>query len=128
MLFDHDSGFRLLRLDHRLSHRVRPLFTIENFLLILPSTETIASSSPTITVEAAIAKAEAALDGKFNDHPATIEYLVKDDDTVVLTHVVQIHNEAAGTWFQAFVDAHSGDLVSVVDFVTQSSVRSNHLF
>ncbi|KAF9458835.1 Fungalysin metallopeptidase-domain-containing protein [Collybia nuda] len=81
----------------------------------------IASSKPTVTVEAAITTAEKALGGTFNNHPAAVEYLVKDDGSVVLTHVVQIRNEAAGTWYQAFVDAHSGDLVSIVDFVTQAS-------
>ncbi|KAF9460271.1 Fungalysin metallopeptidase-domain-containing protein [Collybia nuda] len=83
--------------------------------------KTIASSQPTVSLDDAIATAEKALDGKFNDHPATIEFFAKDDDSVVLTHVIQIQNDAAGTWFQAFVDAHSGELVSVVDFVTQAS-------
>ncbi|TFK32706.1 Fungalysin metallopeptidase-domain-containing protein [Crucibulum laeve] len=83
----------------------------------------IASSTPSITVDAAIAAAEAALSGKFNDHPPTIEFLVKEDNTVALTHVVQIRNEAAGTWFEAFVDAHSGELLSVTDFVTKATYR-----
>ncbi|GLB39380.1 putative fungalysin metallopeptidase (M36) [Lyophyllum shimeji] len=81
----------------------------------------IAPSTPTISLAAAIAKAEEALDGKYNNHPATLEYLAKEDGSAVLTHVVQIQNETAGTWYQAFVDAHSGDLVSIVDFVTQAS-------
>ncbi|KAG5653861.1 hypothetical protein H0H81_009940 [Sphagnurus paluster] len=81
----------------------------------------IAPSTPTISVDTAIAKAEQALDGKFNNHPATLEYLAKDDGTAALTHVVQIRNETAGTWYQAFVDAHSGEVVSVIDFVTQAS-------
>ncbi|KAF5380174.1 hypothetical protein D9615_006215 [Tricholomella constricta] len=81
----------------------------------------IASSTPSVSLEAAIAKAEEALDGKFNSHPATLEYLAKDDGSVVLTHVIQIQNESAGTWYQAFVDAHSGELVSIVDFVSQAS-------
>ncbi|KAF9457264.1 Fungalysin metallopeptidase-domain-containing protein [Collybia nuda] len=82
---------------------------------------TIASSKPTITLKAAITTAEKALDGNFNKHPATVEYIVKDDGSVALTHVVQVQNETAGTWYQAFVDAHSGKLVSIVDFVTQAS-------
>jgi hypothetical protein len=75
----------------------------------------------------AIATAEKALDGKFNEHPATIEYLVKDDGFVALTHVVQIRNETAGTWYQAFVDAHSGDLSTITDFVSRASVCADCL-
>lgn len=110
------------------SPQVRSLFVIVDIFLITRSTETIASSKPTIALDAAISTAEKALDGKFNEHPATIEYLAKDDASVVLTHVIQIRNEAAGTWYQAFVDAHSGELVSVVDFVTQASVCSGSIF
>jgi hypothetical protein len=95
--------------------------------LTFPLTESIASSTPTITLAAAIATAEKALDGKFNEHPATLEYLAKDDGSVALTHVVQIRNEAAGTWYQAFVDAHSGDLLSITDFVSQASVCADSL-
>ncbi|KAF8223985.1 metalloprotease [Tricholoma matsutake] len=81
----------------------------------------IASSTATVSLDAAIKTAEDALDGRFNDHPATLEYFVGADGAVALTHVMQIKNEAAGTWFQAFVNAHSGELVSIVDFVTKAS-------
>ncbi|EKM76442.1 hypothetical protein AGABI1DRAFT_87181 [Agaricus bisporus var. burnettii JB137-S8] len=83
----------------------------------------IAASTPTVSVEDAIAAAEKKLDGKFNDHPPTLEFLVKEDNSVVLTHVVQIQNEEAGTWFEAFVDAHSGEVVSITDFVDEASFR-----
>ncbi|KAI3595093.1 putative extracellular elastinolytic metalloproteinase precursor [Moniliophthora roreri] len=83
----------------------------------------IASSTPSVTLESAIATAEQALSGKFNEHPATLEFLVKDDDSVVLTHVMQIQNEETGTWFEAFVDAHTGELVSITDFVAKASYR-----
>ncbi|KAF8056609.1 Fungalysin metallopeptidase-domain-containing protein [Lyophyllum atratum] len=83
--------------------------------------KSIAASTPTVSADEAITKAEEALDGKYNQHPTTLEYLAKDDGSVVLTHVIQIQNEAAGTWYQAFVDAHSGELASITDFVTQAS-------
>lgn len=82
----------------------------------------IASSTPTITLEQAVAAAEKALDGKFNDHTPTLEFLVKDDNSAVLTHVIQIENDETGAWVEAFVDAHSGQLVSITDFVTKASV------
>ncbi|KAF9459618.1 Fungalysin metallopeptidase-domain-containing protein [Collybia nuda] len=81
----------------------------------------IAPSKATVTLEAAITTAEKALGGTFNQHPAKIEYLVREDGSVVLTHVVQIQNEAVGIWYQAFVDAHTGDLASIVDFVAHAS-------
>ncbi|KAF9486176.1 hypothetical protein BDN70DRAFT_988183 [Pholiota conissans] len=83
----------------------------------------IASSAPSITREAAIASAEALVGGKYNDHPTTLEYVVKEDQSVVLTHVVQIENEATGAWVEAFIDAHSGALVTITDFVTKASYR-----
>ncbi|KAJ7592604.1 Fungalysin metallopeptidase-domain-containing protein [Mycena floridula] len=81
----------------------------------------IASSTPTVSLEDAIASAEKTLDGTFNEHPATLEFLAKEDGSAVLTHVVQIQNAATGAWVEAFVDAHSGEVVSVTDFVTKAS-------
>ncbi|KAF5346156.1 hypothetical protein D9758_009963 [Tetrapyrgos nigripes] len=81
----------------------------------------IASSSPTVVVEDAISTAEQALSGTYNQHPTTLEYLVKDDGSAVLSHVIQIQNEEAFTWHEAFVDAHTGELVSVTDFVASAT-------
>jgi len=88
----------------------------------------IASSKPTITVEQAIANAEKILDGKYNDHPATLEYVAKEDLSVVLTHVVQIQNDSTGAWVEAFIDAHSGELVTITDFVTKATVSTGSRF
>lgn len=82
----------------------------------------IASSQPTLDVDSITAKTEEALDGKRNDHPASLEYLSRADGTVALTHVIQIQNEDTGTWYEAFVDAHSGELLSVTDFVAEATV------
>jgi extracellular elastinolytic metalloproteinase len=82
----------------------------------------VPSSKPTISLETAIATAEKALDGKFNHHPPTVEYLARADGSVALTHVVQIQNSERGTWAEAFVDAHSGELLSITDFVAKASV------
>ncbi|KAJ6620189.1 Fungalysin metallopeptidase-domain-containing protein [Mycena sp. CBHHK59/15] len=81
----------------------------------------VASSKPTISLEDAISVAEDALGGTFNEHPPTLEFLVTEDGSASLTHVMQIQNEATGAWFEAFVDAHSGELLSVTDFVTKAS-------
>jgi extracellular elastinolytic metalloproteinase len=83
----------------------------------------IAPAKPAILVEKAIPKAEQALHGKFNGHPPTVEYLAQGDGSVALAHVIQIQNEEAGTWYEAFVDAHSGKLLSITNFVADASVR-----
>lgn len=82
------------------------------------------SSKPTLTLEEAIAKAESTLGGKYNEWPATLEFIVKEDGTVALTHVVQIQNDETGAWVEAFIDAHSGELVHITDFVTKASVST----
>jgi extracellular elastinolytic metalloproteinase len=81
----------------------------------------IADSKPTVSVEAAIATAEEALDGKHNEIEPKIEYLVLEDGSAILAHVIQIENDEAQTFYQAHVDAHTGELKSVVDFVNQAS-------
>ncbi|KAI0047320.1 hypothetical protein FA95DRAFT_1268515 [Auriscalpium vulgare] len=81
----------------------------------------IADNVPTVSLEDAIATAEKTFDGTYNGHPATLEYLARDDNTAALTHVIQIQNEATGTWVEAFVDAHSNKVLSVVDFVTKAT-------
>ncbi|EIN12650.1 metalloprotease [Punctularia strigosozonata HHB-11173 SS5] len=82
----------------------------------------IPASKPTLDLQTAIKKAEAALSGTYNGHPTTVEYLAKDDGSVALTHVIQIQNDQ-GAWYEAFVDAHSGDLLSVTDFVTKLTYK-----
>ncbi|KAI0654826.1 Fungalysin metallopeptidase-domain-containing protein [Cubamyces menziesii] len=89
----------------------------------VPSKKT-APAAPSVTVEDGIASAEKALNGKYdaeNFPEPTLEYFAKDDGSAVLTHVFQVRNEDAGTWYEAFVDAHTGDLVSVTDFRSKAS-------
>ncbi|KAI9453866.1 Fungalysin metallopeptidase-domain-containing protein [Lactarius psammicola] len=80
-----------------------------------------ADATPTVSLSDAIATAEKALDGTHNGHPATLEFLIQADGSAALTHVIQIQNESAGTWVEAFVDAHSNKVVSVTDFVAKAS-------
>ncbi|KAJ7252047.1 Fungalysin metallopeptidase-domain-containing protein [Mycena rebaudengoi] len=81
----------------------------------------IASPTPSVSLEDATSAAEDALGGTFNEHPPTLEYLATEDGSLLLTHVMQIQNEETGAWFEAFVDAHTGELVSVTDFVSKAS-------
>ncbi|KAJ8502662.1 hypothetical protein ONZ45_g11542 [Pleurotus djamor] len=84
----------------------------------------VAASTPSFTLEKAIAAAESALEGKYNGHPAALEYYAKPDGSAVLTHVVQVQNDETDAWYEAFVDAHTGELVSVTDFVAHASYRA----
>ncbi|KAI0069746.1 hypothetical protein K474DRAFT_992389 [Panus rudis PR-1116 ss-1] len=86
----------------------------------------VAAAEPSVKVEDAIKTAEDALQGKFDaeNFPApSTEYVVKQDGSAALAHVFQVRNEEAGTWYEAFVDAHSGELVSVTDFVSKATYR-----
>ncbi|KAF9446061.1 hypothetical protein P691DRAFT_794998 [Macrolepiota fuliginosa MF-IS2] len=83
--------------------------------------KTAAPATPSVSQEKAISIAEDALDGTHNGQPASIQYIAKDDGSLVLTHSMQIQNKAKGTWYDAFVDAHSGELVHVTDFVAKAS-------
>jgi extracellular elastinolytic metalloproteinase len=83
--------------------------------------KSIAPSTPTVSLDAAIKTAEDVLNGQFNNHPAKLRYLAKADGSAVLTHIIQIKNESTGAWFEAFVDAHSGELVSITDFRANAS-------
>jgi extracellular elastinolytic metalloproteinase len=83
----------------------------------------IAPAEPTITWKSVLPEIEDTLGGKYNGQNATLEYLIQPDGSVALTHVVQIQNEETNEWFEAFIDAHSGKLISVTDFVSHASVR-----
>jgi extracellular elastinolytic metalloproteinase len=82
----------------------------------------VASSTPTVSLEDAIASAEQTIDGTFNEHPPTLEFLPLEVGSVRLTHVMQIQNAETNAWLEAFVDAHTGDVLSLTDFVTKTSV------
>ena len=80
------------------------------------------STEPSVTLDSVIASVESALDGShLKDIESTLGYLARSDNSPALVHVVQIKNEKAFTWYEAYVDAHSGELLSVSDFVNDLS-------
>jgi extracellular elastinolytic metalloproteinase len=87
----------------------------------------IAPSTPSVSFEDAVATAEDALTGTYNGHPAEIKYFLKDDGSAVLVHSFQVQNEETGSWYLAYVDAHSNSLVSVTDFVAKATVSHVHV-
>ncbi|KAF9257246.1 hypothetical protein L218DRAFT_1006364 [Marasmius fiardii PR-910] len=82
-------------------------------------TNNIAPSIPAVDVSTVIPKIEASLQGKRNNINPTIGYLVLQDGKVALVHVFQVRNQESGTWYEVYADAHSGDLLSVTDFVAK---------
>jgi extracellular elastinolytic metalloproteinase len=52
-----------------------------------------------------------------------LEYLVKADHSVVLVHVLSISNDKDFTFYEAFVNAHTGVVESVIDFVNHITYR-----
>ncbi|KAI3612837.1 putative extracellular elastinolytic metalloproteinase precursor, partial [Moniliophthora roreri] len=82
-----------------------------------------ADSTPTVDVNTVIAKVEEALEGKKNEIEPTLEYLALPDGSAALVHVFQVQNVEENTWYEAYVDAHSGELLSVTDFVADASYK-----
>ncbi|KAJ7929759.1 Fungalysin metallopeptidase-domain-containing protein [Mycena leptocephala] len=80
----------------------------------------IASSTPTIAIDVAISAAEKALDGTYNNIPTTLEYLVNPDNTA--------SKSETNTWYEAFVDAHSGKFISSIDLVSHAAYRVLPIF
>ncbi|CAE7187139.1 unnamed protein product, partial [Rhizoctonia solani] len=85
--------------------------------------KSVAGSTPRLTEINAIANAEAALGGIYNDRPVLLEYFVKDSHHIVLTYVVEVRNYETHEWHEAFVDAHSGEIVNVISFGADASYR-----
>ncbi|KDR76563.1 hypothetical protein GALMADRAFT_246959 [Galerina marginata CBS 339.88] len=81
----------------------------------------VAASEPTVGWKSVLPNVEDALEGKYNGVNATLEYLAQSDGSVALTHVIQIQNEDTNAWYEAYIDAHSGELLSVTDFVADAS-------
>ncbi|KAH9051918.1 Fungalysin metallopeptidase-domain-containing protein [Lactarius vividus] len=82
-----------------------------------------ADIKPSVSLSDAIATAEMTLYGTYNGHPSKLEFVVKPCGFAALTHVIQIRNKTAGTWYEAFVDAHNNTVISVTDFVANSQYR-----
>lgn len=86
--------------------------------------DNVASPAARVRAASAIRTAERAFQGAYSGHPTKLEYFAQADGSVALVHVVQVQNSDAGTWFEVYIDAHSGEVVSSTDFVAESGVCS----
>lgn len=91
------------------------------------STAKIASNKPTLAASSLIAKVEAAFDATYNNWPTSLHYLAQADGSVALVHAIQVQNEAINSWFEVYVDAHSGEILSTTDFVAEATVSIDWL-
>ena len=82
------------------------------------------SPSPSVPVEDAIITAESSLGVSITNDTASLQYLALSKGSIALAHVVRVHDDERGIAADAFVDAHTNKLISIVNFVTQLTVRS----
>ena len=87
----------------------------------------IPQTQPALSGQDATAKAGSALSGKYNSHTTTLEWMAKKDRSLALTHVVQVQNDEQHEWYEAFIDAHAGDVIQLTDFVAKASVSMKFL-
>ena len=90
-------------------------------LYIKPTAESTAATLPRIEIHDAISAAEGHLDGIHTGHPTKTHYLATSNGHLALVHAIRIRNENSGTSYEAFVDAHSRQLLSLTDFVCSAS-------
>ncbi|KAM5541595.1 hypothetical protein V8D89_004785 [Ganoderma adspersum] len=83
----------------------------------------VPSNTPSLSAGDAIAKAESELGGAYDGHPTKLEFIAREDGSVSLTHAVQIRDDDRDMLVEAFVDAHSGDIVQLTDFSAHASYR-----
>ena len=96
------------------SFLLRPLNAV--FTLV-----TFANSTPTVTFTSIVPALQDSLQCKLYDHPPALQYLIRPNQTVALTHVAQFRNHETDTWVEVFACAHSGKILSITNFVAHAS-------
>ncbi|SJL18088.1 uncharacterized protein ARMOST_21660 [Armillaria ostoyae] len=83
-------------------------------------TSNIAPSTPSIALDSSlVSKVEEILLGAYGI--MSLEYLAQPGRSVALTHIIQVQNDDANAWYKAFIHAHSGEIFSVTDFVSEAT-------
>lgn len=86
------------------------------------SSDKAASAKPKITVDSAVASATKLLSGSATGRESSLKYYALEDDTLALTHAVELKLKNDHT-VRAFVDAASGDVRGMFDFTSNLSYR-----
>ncbi|KAJ3541961.1 hypothetical protein NMY22_g3694 [Coprinellus aureogranulatus] len=79
----------------------------------------IAPSKPTVDLNAAIATAEDALEAKYTQK-FRMAYLIRPDHSAILVYAIEVQNDDQDGHYEAYVDAHTGQLVSLTDYAARS--------
>lgn len=82
----------------------------------------IATTTPTISLTTYLPDVEGRLGGTKNAKDPKLEYLARPDGSAKLVYVVEIENLHKAIYYEAFIDAHSGELLSVNNLVASASV------
>ncbi|KZW02339.1 putative extracellular elastinolytic metallo proteinase precursor [Exidia glandulosa HHB12029] len=80
-------------------------------------------SSPKLSKEDAVAAAVQQLEGRHLGEEPELAYLALEDGKMALTHSVRLELRHDGHWVDAYVDAETGDVVGMVDYTTELSMR-----
>ncbi|PPR02915.1 hypothetical protein CVT24_012208 [Panaeolus cyanescens] len=81
----------------------------------------IASSEPTFAWKSIVADLEGKLDSSLLNDDAILQYFSKDDGSMALVYSVQLRNQEHGSWYEAHIDAHTGEILSINDFASDAS-------
>lgn len=77
-----------------------------------------------VPLETAVQIAEAKLGAKRDAHPAKTVYLTTAPGDVVLAHQFQVRDDAQAKWFQVSVDTTSGELLQVVNYYNDLTIKA----
>lgn len=135
---EYHSGFALDGIEHAYLHQVHNGIPFVNAVANVAFKEfddsvlsygssfvnphKIAPSKPAFDVKSAIEIAEKMLDGDYNQR-FRLAYLARPDNSAILVYAIHIRNEEANTFYEAFVDAHTGELASLTNFVAGMAYR-----
>ncbi|KAF9524009.1 metalloprotease MEP2 [Crepidotus variabilis] len=84
--------------------------------------DNIPSSVASMQMEDAISIAESVFSCPYNGHPVKMEYYAKADGNIALVHVIQVQN--TDSWYEVYIDAHSGEAVGSTNFVASAVYRA----
>jgi Peptidase propeptide and YPEB domain len=84
----------------------------------------VAAPTPVLSKEDAIASAEQQLGGTPNNKVPTLEYYSLPNGDMVLTYVVEVQTASGDHWYEAFVDATTGEIRGANDFVAAASYNA----
>ncbi|KIM34310.1 hypothetical protein M408DRAFT_93800 [Serendipita vermifera MAFF 305830] len=81
----------------------------------------VASPTPALSKEEAIRIAQEKLSGTHSGKAPTLEYYVLSNGNMALTYVVEVQTADGNHWYEAFVDAATGDIRGSNDFVADAA-------